>query len=107
LEIGPENFFENKNRLDGFCLTPPGRVMRVTTMTPMTTVTNLNIPQLELGLDGSPQSPRLARRERRLARAAWWFSKMRAVVNAAECPSGPGPRPEQTLLPGAYRQIRI
>lgn len=75
----------------------------------MTTLTNTtNDQQLELGLNGAQRSPRLARRERRLARAAWWFSKMRAVVNAAtECPAANAPRPEQTILPGAYRQIRF
>lgn len=74
----------------------------------MTTMTNLtDDQQLELGLSGAPRGSRLARRERRLARAAWWFDKMRAVVNAAACPSSPAPRPEQTFLPGAYRQIRF
>ena len=75
----------------------------------MTTMTNLtNDQQLELGLNGATRGTRLARRERRLARAAWWFSKMRAVVNnAVACPSASAPRPEQTFLPGAYRQIRL
>lgn len=75
----------------------------------MTTMTNLtNDQQLELGLSGAPRGTRLARRERRMTRAAWWFNKMRAVVNAAtECPSATAPRPEQTFLPGAYRQVRI
>jgi hypothetical protein len=75
----------------------------------MTTITNItNDQQLELGLSGAPRGTRLARRERRLARAAWWFNKMRAVVNAAtECPSADAPRPEQVMLPGAYRQIRF
>jgi hypothetical protein len=75
----------------------------------MTTMTNLtNDQQLELGLSGAPRGTRFARRERRLARAAWWFNKMRAVVNAATaCPSENAPRPEQTFLPGAYRQVRI
>lgn len=75
----------------------------------MTTITNLtNDQQLELGFNGAARPSRLARRERRLARAAWWFNKMREVVNAATvCPSQDAPRPEQTLLPGAYRQIRL
>ncbi len=75
----------------------------------MTTMTNLtNDSQLELSLSGAPRGTRLARRERRLARAAWWFAKMRAVVNAATvCPSETTPRPEQTFLPGAYRQVRL
>ena len=74
----------------------------------MTTMTNLtNDQQLELGLSGAPRGTRLARRERRLARAAWWFNKMRAVVNAAtECPAATA-RPEQTFLPGTYRQIKF
>lgn len=75
----------------------------------MTTITNLtNDEQLELGLSSASRNSRLARRERRLARAAWWFNKMRAVVDAAvPCSSARLPRPEQTLLPGAYRQIRL
>jgi hypothetical protein len=75
----------------------------------MTTITNIpNDQQLELGLSSTARNSRLARRERRLARAAWWFRKMRAVVDAAaECPAISAPRPEQTLLPGSYRQIRI
>ncbi|MGC3956717.1 MAG: hypothetical protein QM813_01750 [Verrucomicrobiota bacterium] len=75
----------------------------------MTTITNLtNDQQLELGFSGAPRGIRFARRERRLARAAWWFNKMREVVNAATvCPSQDAPRPEQTMLPGAYRQIRL
>lgn len=75
----------------------------------MTTPTNItNDSQLELSLSGAPRGARLARRERRLARAAWWFSKMRAVVNdVVACPSAKVARPEQTFLPGAYRQIRL
>jgi len=75
----------------------------------MTTITNLtDDQQLELGLSGAPRGTRFARRERRLARAAWWFNKMREVVNAATvCPSTVAPRPEQAMLPGAYRQIRL
>ncbi len=75
----------------------------------MTTITKIqNDEQLELGFRGLPRNPRLVRRERRLARASWWFAKMRAVVNAA--PSGPQagtPRPEQPVLPGTIRQIRL
>jgi hypothetical protein len=64
--------------------------------------------QLELGLNATVRPPRLARREHRLARAAWWFGKMREVVNQAmDWPPTNTPRPEQTFLPGAYRQVRI
>jgi hypothetical protein len=64
--------------------------------------------QLELGLNGVPRAPRITRRENRLARAAWWFGKMReAVNNAMDWPPTGQPRPEQTFLPGAYRQVRV
>lgn len=70
--------------------------------------TTLNDQQLELGLPGTPRAPRAARREQRLARAAWWFNKMRAVVNGAmDWPPTDAPRPQQAFLPGAYRQVRI
>lgn len=67
-----------------------------------------NDQQLELGFGGGKPETRKARRENRLARAAWWFNKMRTVVNNAMDwpPAGP-PRPQQTWLPGAYRQVRI
>ena len=69
--------------------------------------TTLNDQQLELGLNNA-QRPSLARREKRVARAAWWFNKMRAAVNGAmDWPPTDAPRAEQTFLPGAYRQVRI
>jgi len=69
---------------------------------------NDNNGQLELGLHGVPRAPRIARRENRLARAAWWFGKMREAVNGAMDWSSASPsRPEQTYLPGAYRQVRV
>jgi hypothetical protein len=64
--------------------------------------------QLELGLGGGQRAARVARRENRMARAAWWFDKMRAVVNSAmDWPSTGQPRPEQGWLPGACRQARV
>ncbi len=64
--------------------------------------------QLELGLGGGKPVMRIARREKRMARAAWWFNKMRAVVNGAmDWPPAGHPRPQQEWLPGAYRQVRI
>jgi hypothetical protein len=43
-----------------------------------------------------------------MARATWWFNKMREVVNGTmDWPPTDAPRPEQTFLPGAYRQVRI
>jgi len=74
----------------------------------MTNMNNDNSGQLELGLQGGRRVTRIARRENRMARAAWWFGKMREVVNGAvDWPQNSQPRPEQTLLPGAYRQARV
>jgi hypothetical protein len=70
--------------------------------------TTLNDQQLELGLNSTQRAPRLARREQRMARAAWWFNKMRAAVNGTmDWPPTNAPRAEQTFLPGSYRQVRI
>ncbi|HNQ74073.1 MAG TPA: hypothetical protein PKN95_10785 [Verrucomicrobiota bacterium] len=75
----------------------------------MTTITEQHDnKQLELGFRGLPRHSRLARRERRLARASWWFAKMRAMVNAASAErEAETPRPEQPVLPGTIRQIRL
>ncbi len=74
----------------------------------MNNANNDNSGQLELGLNGVRRTTRIARRENRMARAAWWFGKMREVVNGAMDWSAAGqPRPEQTLLPGAYRQVQV
>ena len=62
--------------------------------------------QLELGLN-APKAARAARREDRMTRATWWFNKMRAAVNnAMDWPPAGTPRPEQTYLPGSYRQMQ-
>lgn len=69
---------------------------------------NLTNEQLELSLSGARRARRRARREDRITRAAWWFGRMRAVVNSALDWESPGqPRPEQTWLPGTQRQVRI
>jgi len=74
----------------------------------MTNMNNDNSGQLELGLGGVKRATRTVRRENRTARAAWWFGKMREVVNGAmDWPSAGQPQPEQTLLPGAYRQVQV
>ena len=41
-----------------------------------------------------------ARREGRIARAGWWFSQMRDIVERAMETTGE-PRPEQIWIPGA------
>ena len=77
-------------------------------MTTMTTTAEQTNQQLELGLNAGRCTVRNVRRENRMARATWWFSKMREVVNGAmDWPPTDAPRPEQTFLPGAYRQVRI
>lgn len=69
---------------------------------------NLNNEQMELSLSGARRARRRARRETRMTRAAWWFTKMRAVVNnAIDWETAGQPRPEQTWLPGAKRSVRI
>ena len=74
----------------------------------MTNMNNDNSGQLELGLQGARRVTRIARRENRMARAAWWFGKMREVVSGAvDWHSLNQPRPEQVLLPGAYREVKV
>ena len=80
--------------------------METQNMITMTTTTTDG--QLELGLNTAQRVARNARRENRMARATWWFNKMREAVNGAmDWPPTNAPRPEQTFLPGAYRQVRI
>lgn len=60
--------------------------------------------QLELGLNGTQSRIFGRRREARVARAHWWFAKMReAVENAWQSPA-PG-RPEQIAFPGLHRRV--
>ena len=65
--------------------------------------------QLELGFNGlPPQTNYTARREGRIARANWWFAKMReAVENAMDWQTANQPRPEQIWMPGANREVKI
>lgn len=46
------------------------------------------------------------KRESRVARGQWWFARMRAAV-ANPWPEAMQPRPEQILIPGATRQIKV
>jgi hypothetical protein len=63
--------------------------------------------QLELGFNGTPARLFGRRREQRLARAKWWFARMRAAVeDAMDWPTAE-PRPEQIWLPGANREVKI
>jgi hypothetical protein len=63
--------------------------------------------QLELGFNGIQLRPVGTGREGRIARANWWFSKMReAVADAMDWNATAEPRPEQTWIPGAHREVK-
>jgi hypothetical protein len=57
--------------------------------------------QLELRFHGIPLPPTGSRRERRIARAQWWFGRMRDIVaRAIDWNTVAEPRPEQIWIPG-------
>jgi hypothetical protein len=75
------------------------------------TTTNATNEQLELGFNGIKPRANATRREERIARANWWFAKMREAVAGAmdwqsESRHG-GTRPEQIWIPGANREIKV
>ena len=75
---------------------------------PMMTTNNATNEQLELGFNGTRTPAFGRRRETRVARAQWWFAKMRATVaGAMDWQAQAEPRPEQTWMPGANRQVNI
>ncbi len=61
--------------------------------------------QLELGFNGTQTRIFGRRRETRMARAQWWFAKMRAAVENA-WQEQVAPRPEQGWLPGTTRPLK-
>jgi hypothetical protein len=64
--------------------------------------------QLELGFNGTQSRIFGRRREQRVARAKWWFDKMRATVeNAMDWQNQAPLQPEQVWMPGARREIHI
>ena len=72
------------------------------------TTTNATDGQLELGFNGIQPRARAARREGRIARANWWFAKMReAVAGAMDWQTQSQPRPEQIWMPDASREIKV
>jgi len=72
------------------------------------TTTNATNEQLELGFNGIKPRANAARREGRIARANWWFAKMRqAVADAMDWQTEPQPRPEQIWIPGANRELKV
>ncbi len=68
----------------------------------------MNTQQLELGFNGTQTRIHGRRRELRVARAKWWFAKMReAVANAVDWQTQNAPRPQQYFFAGVNREINI
>jgi hypothetical protein len=66
-----------------------------------------NQKQMELGLAEATRYPRVAKRERRLNRANWWFDHMRQVVDRAlDWEPAPRFQPEQIWFNDAQRKNR-
>jgi hypothetical protein len=64
--------------------------------------------QLELGFNSNPIRLAGKRRESRVARATWWFAKMReTVAGAIDWQAEAEPRAEQIWFPGANRQLKV
>jgi hypothetical protein len=64
--------------------------------------------QLELGFNGTQTRIFGRRRETRVARAQWWFARMReAVAGAMDWQTAGQPRPQQILFPGANREMQV
>jgi len=64
--------------------------------------------QLELGFNGTQTRIHGRRREQRVARANWWFAKMRAAVESAMDWQNEAPtRAEQIWIPGANRTLKV
>jgi hypothetical protein len=73
-------------------------------------MTNTTDRQLELGFNPGVQyrGANNARRAGRIARANWWFARMRNLVDQAmDWSAAAEPRPEQIWIPGAHRQIEV
>jgi hypothetical protein len=62
--------------------------------------------QLELGFNGTQSRILGRRREQRVARAKWWFAKMRAAVENAWQEQSQS-RPEQVLFAGVNRRVEV
>lgn len=64
--------------------------------------------QLELGFNATSARIHGRRRETRVARAQWWFAKMRAAVaSAVDWPTQGQQRPEQILFASANREMQL
>jgi len=62
--------------------------------------------QLELGFNGTQARILGRRREMRVARAQWWFARMREAV-ATAWPEQAPPRPEQIVFSGVSRGLKV
>jgi hypothetical protein len=72
------------------------------------TTFNATNGQLELGFNGIKPRTNATRREGRIARANWWFAKMReTVASAMDWETAGQPRPEQIWMPGAHREVKV
>jgi hypothetical protein len=72
------------------------------------TTTNATNGQLELGFNSIQPRANAARREGRIARANWWFAKMREAVAATmDWQTAGKPRPEQIWIPGTNREVKV
>ena len=69
------------------------------------TTTNTTNGQMELGFNGAKLCVKPTGRHGRIARAGWWFTQMREIVNRAV--ETTEPRPEQIWIPGTSRQVKI
>jgi hypothetical protein len=72
------------------------------------TTTHATDRQLELGFNGFKPRGKATRREGRIARANWWFGRMRAIVGRAmDWRAASQPRPEQIWIPGTNREVKV
>ena len=71
-------------------------------------MTNTTDGQLELGFNGLAPRAGIGGREGRIARADWWFNRMRAIVaGAMDWSAAAEPRPEQIWMPGTNREVKV
>lgn len=72
-------------------------------------MTNMTMnQQLELGFNGTQARIYGRRREIRVARAHWWFARMRAAVaGTIAWPPVSQPPAEQIVIPGVHREAGL
>jgi len=71
-------------------------------------MTNTINEQLKLGFNGLQMRASAAGCDGRIARANWWFARMRAIVESAmDWSAAAKPRPEQIWIPDASREIKV